>query len=373
MKITNDKIIIDSLSDIKERLQSGFKQIYGNDITLSPNSPDAQMIGLFSQALGEVNECIAYIIQMLDPYLAHGEFLDQRVAYAGLIRKGAEYSNIDGVVLHGTAGVYIPKSTTFKDKNGETWISDYAVSLGDEGSASVSLKSKNTGAFSVKAGAEFELSEIILGLDRAVATQDSVLGADEESDAELLVRFMLSHSINNNDDRSGLKAALLNLKGVRQVEILENYTKATDENGVSPHSINVVILGGDDEEIAQTILRKKIGGCGLDGSTVVKTEYLGVKREVRFERVEQINPKIVLRIKKIDDDSQINTDKIKHALSDKNFNIGEDIYASRLYSDINLTQGFEILSLSIDGGAVKNIGVREMAVILLKDIDVSVE
>lgn len=369
MQITNQGITIDDLFTIKERLENGFKRIYGSDINLSYDTPDGQMIGLFSEALSEVNEILAYIIQMLDPYLAQGEWLDQRVAYAGLLRKTAKFSTANGVTFHGNKGVKIHKNTELKDKKGNFWQTDSEIVLGTNGSAVVNITAKESGEIELKSQSELELSEIILGIDRVVTTQDAKVGSDAESDAELLKRFMLSHAINNNDERMGLEAYLLNLKGVTQCKILENYTSQTDDNGIPPHSINAIVLGGNDIEIAEAILRKKIGGCGIYGSKIVEIDFLNQKRIVNFDRPIIVNPKITITLKRIENYKDINEKDIKKALSEHEFKIGESLYASRLFCIINVVSGFEILAFSIDGLQSKKIEAREIAIILEKDIE----
>lgn len=373
MQITNTGIIIDDLAKIKERLENGFRQIYGNDINLNHDSPDGQMIGIFSEALSEVNQILTYITQMLDPYLAQGEWLDQRVAYAGLLRKQAEFSTANGITFHGNSGVKIPKQTQLEDKNGEIWQTDDDIVLAKDGSAVVSISAKQAGSIELKAQEELELKQIILGVDRVVATQDAKIGSDEESDGELLKRFMLSHSINNNDERLGLEATILNIKGVKQARVLENFTSIQDDNQIPPHSINAIVLGGEDSQIAEAILRKKIGGCGLFGSSSAEIFYLGQNRIVKFDRPTQINPKIKLIVKRTQDYRDINEKEIKKALSTHEFKIGENLYTSRLYCVVNVVDGFEILSLSIDDKASKQIGIREIAVILEKDIEITVQ
>ena len=372
MRVTENRIIIDELEAIKQRLENGFKAIYGEDLELGSSTPDGQMIGLFSEALSEVNQVLNFIVQMLDPYLATGEWLDQRVAYAGLLRKTAQFSTANGVTFHGASGTIIKKGAILKDKSGNLWATDYEITLGNDGSRAVSITSLETGAFILNGQDELEMQEIILGVDRVVATQKSTLGADEESDGDLLLRFMQSHSINNNDERQGLEAYLLTLKGVKQCKVLENYTNQTDANGVAPHSLNAVVLGGDDNAIGKAILKKKIGGCGVQGQTKVEVDFLGQKREVKFDRPTQINPKIVLRLKRTEGATDINTGKIKDLLSEHIFSIGEDVYTSRLYSIINEVKGFEITQFTVNGGQHLVVGVREMCVINKTDIDVAV-
>ena len=372
MRVSENRIIIDELETIKERLENGFKAIYGENLEIGSSTPDGQMIGLFSEALSEVNQVLTFIVQMLDPYLATGEWLDQRVAYAGLLRKTADYSRARGVTIHGASGTIIKKGTILKDKNSDLWATDYEITLGVEGSKAVSITSQETGAFILNEQDELEMQEIILGVDRIVATQNSTLGADEESDGDLLLRFMQSHSINNNDERQGLESYLLNLKGVKQCKVLENYTNQTDANGVEPHSLNAIVVGGDDTAIGEAILKKKIGGCGVQGQTKLEIEFLGAKREVKFDRPTKINPKIVLRLKRTEGATDINTGKIKDLLSEHIFSIGEDVYISRLYSIINDVKGFEVTQFTINGGQSLSVAVREICVINKNDIDLAV-
>ncbi|MGG7074318.1 hypothetical protein U5B43_08720 [Campylobacter sp. 9BO] len=99
-------------------------------------------------------------------------------------------------------------------------------------------------------------------------------------------------------------------------------------------------------------------------------EFLGQKRAVKFDRPSVINPRINLTLKRIKNYRDINEKDIKKVLSSYVFKIGEDLYASRLFCVINVVQGFEILTLTIDGAQSKAIGVREVAEILEKDIEI---
>ncbi|MBE7853899.1 hypothetical protein GC355_21995, partial [Yersinia pestis] len=83
LQITDTGIIIDELTDIHRRLTDGFRQIYGDDINVDADTPDGQMIGLFSQEIANLNQMLAFIVQMLDPYQATGTWLEQRAMYAG--------------------------------------------------------------------------------------------------------------------------------------------------------------------------------------------------------------------------------------------------------------------------------------------------
>ncbi len=80
------------------------------------------------------------------------------------------------------------------------------------------------------------METVIVGVDKAVATQAAREGVEEESDAQLLKRFMRSHSVNNYDDRDGIRAALLALPDVQQASVLENYYHDTDPKNGRPRT-----------------------------------------------------------------------------------------------------------------------------------------
>ena len=83
-----------------------------------------------------------------------------------------------------------------------------------------------------------------------------------------------------------IKSAILkNVQGVVSVAPYENCTNEVDSAGRWPHSIEVVVEGGDATEIAQQILNTKAGGSNTFGS--VETTLHGVYGEdivVRFNR-----------------------------------------------------------------------------------------
>lgn len=363
LQITDSGIEIDDLYTIQNRLVNAFKSIYGDDVNLDSDTPDGQLLGLFSQELANIHQAVSFIVQMLDPYQATGQWLEQRAMYAGLARITASYSYIDDVIFTGTPKTVIPSNSIYIDKNKNKWLTTEQITLNDLGSARVKLRSLELGNFTVNALDEFMSSTIIIGVDKVTANTESYGGADEETDAQLLKRFMLSHSINNYDEKQGIQSALMNIVGVTKCIVYENYTNKTDEKGVPAHSINAVILGGADEKIAEVITKKKIGGCGLFGK--IESSYIleDIARKVYFDRPKKIDinvSMIIVRYKLFND---INTEQIKANLKNLDFEIGENVYASRIISSINLVDGFYIKELKVNNSNIAKIDHREYACI----------
>jgi len=83
-----------------------------------------------------------------------------------------------------------------------------------------------------------------------------------------------------------IKSAILeNVQGVLSVAPYENDTNVVDEMGRWPHSVEIVVDGGDAVEIAQQILNTRAGGISTFGNveTVLHGAY-GEEIVVRFSR-----------------------------------------------------------------------------------------
>lgn len=371
LRISENGIQIDDLYTIQNRLVSAFKSIYGDDVNLDSDTPDGQLLGLFSQELANVHQAVSFIVQMLDPYQATGQWLEQRAMYAGITRITASYSYIDDVIITGTPKTTIPTNSIFIDRSKNKWVSTEEVTLNSNGSARTKFRSLELGNYIINSLEEFTPSTIILGIERVTANSNSYGGVDEETDEQLLNRFMLSHSINNFDDRQGLQSALLNIIGVSKCVVYENFTSNTDEKNIPPHSLNAVVLGGSDEKIAEVITKKKIGGCGLHGQIEITHLQDGLSRKVFFDRPTKIDINVSMVIGRYKSFDDINTAQIQRNLKKLNFNIGENVYASRIISNINLVDGFYIKSLTVNDLNIAEIGYREYAQI--NNVEVLIE
>ena len=107
-----------------------------------------------------------------------------------------------------------------------------------------------------------------------------------ETDREL--RKSYADKIFNRSSRmlESIRSAILqNVQGVTSVAPYENDTNVTDKYGRPPHSIEIVVDGGDAREIAGQILARKSGGISTYGDEEVKIpgEY-GEDITIRFNR-----------------------------------------------------------------------------------------
>ncbi|WP_258248080.1 baseplate J/gp47 family protein [Aggregatibacter actinomycetemcomitans] len=378
-KLIQTGIQIERLSDIITRFEEGFRQIYGQNIDISPDTPDGQMVGLLSQIKMDIEELAENVYRQLDPDVATGAWLEQRVAYAGLMRRAASYSYLRSVVLTGEPLTQLYAGIVVSDPHKVRWVLNANVQLDSNGSARADFRSEELGAFNLAKNTNLTIETVTLGLNAATTLENAEIGVEEETDQQLRERFFISRTKNAQNSADAIQSKIAALPDVKQVKVLENNTKQRDKNGVEPHSLNVIVDGGADNQIAQVIYENKGAGVGLQGGTETTLTINNERRTLRFDRVVSVDVQVSMRCVRYEDFTEVDKDEIKRLLSIQKFEIGQNLSLSRLYSPINQVGGFWVKELKIGrkGQALKAENVivqpRELARILASDITIEVE
>ena len=93
-------------------------------------------------------------------------------------------------------------------------------------------------------------------------------GQDYEDDETFRKRLIMENVARPGPTEPGVKSALMNLNGVKQVGFIDNDKYKTDEYGNPKCSVHIYVLGGNDDEIAKTLIDKCAAGITLAGSIV---------------------------------------------------------------------------------------------------------
>lgn len=110
------------------------------------------------------------------------------------------------------------------------------------------------------------------------------VGKNPETTTELRQRYAAKVFGTSRSMKESVKAALMNLSDVDSVTVYEN-RKDEFVDGMKPHSFEVVIHGGDDIQIAQTILN--VGPIGIDTNGAIEMTVLdseGTPEKIYFNR-----------------------------------------------------------------------------------------
>lgn len=309
--------------EIINQLNAAFQLIYGSDINLESSTPDGQIIGIFTQAVLDLQDLLVQIYNTFDPDNAVGVILDQRVAINGIQRQAGTFTITPITIVTSQAcNLYgLDQNTepvfTVQDNAGNKWLLQTTQLIGGAGTTVADFRAEFPGANLTTPNTITIPVTIVLGVVSVNnPTLYTTLGLDEESDAALKIRRQRSVSLASQGYLAGLIAALENINGLTSVFVYENNTSSTDGDGVPAHSIWVIVSGtATDAEIADAIYTKRNAGCGMKGDTTFTvTQVDGSPFIVRWDTVLTENLFIVFEAFSINGTEVPNLDLIRPGL-----------------------------------------------------------
>lgn len=261
--------------ELVEALTQAFQTIYGADVNLDQSSPDGQLLNIFAQGGIDVRELLMQIYNSFDPDNCSGRILDERCAINNVFRKGGTFTTVPidittnrTVTLKGLDENYNDVNATgytIQDSAGNQFILVSTQTL-QAGTTRVLFRSKDVGAVQTTLNTITIPVTIVLGVVSVNNPVDATEGKDEESDYNLKIRRRQSVSIGSSGYLNGLLATVLQLNGVTDAALYENYTGEVDENETPAHCMWLVVEGGSAADIADAIYRKKSYGCNMRGN-----------------------------------------------------------------------------------------------------------
>lgn len=326
---------VKSLNEIIADLETGFKEIYGEDINLASNSPDGQLINLFAQASIDIRELIQETYVSFDPDQASGVVLDQRVTINNIQRKAGSYTiqPIDIVTdrtvnLQGLdADFNNPDGTgfTIQDDAGNQFILIDSATL-TAGTTTVNFRSKAIGEVTTTVGTITNPVTVVLGVTSVNNSSGALsVGQDEETDAELRVRRQASVANASAGYLNGLLGTVLAIDGVTSARLYENVTNSVDADGIPAHGIWLIAEGGANTEIADAIYSKKSYGANMKGDVEVEiVTDSGAIFTAKFDRPDEENLYIRFDIQKTAPTATFDQSAIKEYIANNlSYDIGQ--------------------------------------------------
>lgn len=351
-----------------------FRDIYGADIYIEPDSKDGVLLSLIAYALHGCNNATIAAWQSFSPVTGMGEGLSRNVKINGITRKAASFSTAD-LLLTGRVGTVIYAGQV-RDSAGNLWELPPTVTLDLHGRATATATCQREGAVSALPGDISQIATPTQGWQSVTNLVAATEGRPVETDAQLRQRQALSVALPSRSVMEGLHGALASLSGVTRVRTLDNDTDEADINGVPAHNIAVVIDGGDSADIANAIAQKKAPGVPTWGTTKENvTDIWGNTKPIYFSRPARVPVYADIKVRPLTGYTTEIGNGVSQAVAAyiNELTIGEVLYCSRLFKPANLSNAeggdtYEILSLEIGVSAselsTKNIEIafNEMAV-----------
>jgi uncharacterized phage protein gp47/JayE len=340
-----------------EELNDEVKSIFGDNFNVSPESTQGQINGVVSESNANLWEIAEAAYDAFNPSAATGVSLSNLVQLNGIERLPATSSRAN-LLLTGTPLTVIPVSSLVSTSDtGQQFSTESEVIIDGGGTTTVFASALIVGDIPAVATTITVIDTPITGWTATNNPVDAIEGREEETDVELRSRRFRSVALPAQAIIDAIFAGVADVDGVTQTTVLENDTNVTDGDGLPPHSFQVVVVGGADEDIANTIWLKKPAGILSFGNTTVQIlDSQDIPHDISFSRPTTVDIFVEVTLTTFDDYPSDGDEQVKQAIVDyangiliegRGFSVSDDVIYTRLYTPINSVPGHEIDDLRI--------------------------
>lgn len=316
-------LILKTTSDILTNYQNLFVEIFGSDLNLDPSTPQGQlMTGLVESDVNTLN-LIQDLANMI-MFGGSGEYLDKwAFNLFRAIRKQGTPSSVN-VTIYGNPRVVVPSGFTVSDGNLNYKI-DSDIEIPSSGEIQATFVCTEITEDVSLANTVNQIVTPVIGVNRVDNLSPSTEAIATESDSSLFQRCLDYGSLSANATLDSLLSEISQLDDVLKINGYEN-TKSSQFlfKGINfePHSFGLVILGGDNEDIAKSMQRLKPPGPTMMGDVEVSipvNNLQGYNKEYnatyRFYRPTNVPLKFSVSIKLFNTSPANYQDLVKTAIS----------------------------------------------------------
>ena len=334
-------IIIQTLMEILAEREEVCRATFGDDFFITGESAVANLQSVDADREFDIQELLLYIASQLDPNQAEGIWLDYICALNNISRYRATKSTIP-ITVTGTVGTAknIGDILIVDGTSDEYYTNNEAFVIGQDGTANVQFQATSWGEITALSTSSFSLKTPSSGITSVAynTAGTAVVGRDTETDEELRSRRTEAVTYTASSILSSIKATVQQLSGVRYINAYENDTMQTVDT-LPAKSFEIVVEGGDDDEIGKAILQKKPAGIQAYGNLIKTVEDDdGNQFKIGFTRPDKVpvDFKIVFvsNIRQTDEWKQNLKNEIVTAF-DTLYTVGESVYSYNLYYILN--------------------------------------
>lgn len=353
-----------TLTDIKDELEAAMRAAFGASIDVSATSNFGQLVGIMAERFAELWEVAEADYNSIDPANASGSRLHAIGAITGTLPNDP-LSSAANMIATGTPGTVLlatriasvvvtgVRFATLADATlgaATAWAATHLYSPGDfvtnagnvyycndggtsagsggpsgtgstivDGTAGWMFVGGGTGyavipAASVDAGAIVALTGTLTNIETPISgwsavnnVADAVLGRGVETDDVYRARRQNELVGASKSVLDAIRTRLLeDVPGVTTAIVFQNATGTTNGDGMPPHSVEALVVGGNAQAIAEAVYVNVAAGIesyGNQTNTVVDSKNGNQSYPVKWSRPNPINVYVDVTITKIPHDA----------------------------------------------------------------------
>jgi uncharacterized phage protein gp47/JayE len=339
------------LQEIKLEMETALQVVFG-DINLEPTSVFGQFVGVMSKIMADWWEGLEDVYLSEYPATAAGVALDNVVTLVGLTRLSAIKTTVT-CQLDGTATTVIPAGSQVSNTNDDLFTLLADVTIPGDGI----FQALEYGAVPAVSNTVINIITPISGWDSVDNMDNGLTGRMEETDSELRLRREISLSVIGAGTVESIKSRIINdIANVVNCAVFENTSDIVDPiSNRPPHSLEIVVSGGDSQEIADLIWQIKPGGIQLynnpsGGQTLIVVDSNGDDQIIYFTRptVVYAHVQVTINTFSAEEDFPLDgVDQIKDAILEyaSTLALGNDIIIQKWYVPVYSIPGLSDVAI----------------------------
>ena len=288
MLVNESGVTPTDLAGYKAELEAGFRSALGEALSIAPDSPQGQIIGILSTGFALQDEAGVSVSNGLSLYQAAGFQLDALGSLVQLDRIRGERSVVDAT-LTGTDGTVLAAGTRALTTDGAVFLLAEGTTIPAAGTVLASFRSEEFGPVPAPAASLTRMGEAVTGWTAITNIAAASLGRLAENDAEYRERYESELLVRGRDGNQYIRAQVLGQEGVQDCRVEDNDTAATitiQTLDIAARSVLVVVDGGSEADIGAAIFRSKPAGTPTVGGTSVQVPHAqGRTRAVNYTKV----------------------------------------------------------------------------------------
>ena len=365
--LTDQGYLAPSYEELLDSVQDDFLRVFPSDLVLTSNSNAGILSRLIAWREYEQIQAQQQVYYSAFVPTATGSALDRLGANVGLPRKVDRPANATLTIV--TDGEYlIEAGTQFETEDGYIFdLTDDVVSVqkGDVWQAVGNAEAEDTGAIT---NVEPNTITVVYNPDESIIsvtnTDKASGGQDYEEDPQYRARLIAENANRPSPTLNGVRSALLNVQGVREVNIVENQFATADKYGNPPYSVHIYCLGGNKQDIADCLISHIAVGVTLTGTVECDAvDAAGNTKQVYFDYATDRPIFVNVKLKtnnewNVDEGS----DYVKETVVDyiNSLEMGDTVYLTRLYPEIYSISGIDDVQITI-GTNKSNLSANDIA------------
>lgn len=350
-----------------EEIVAGFEGQQRANVDPAINTTATSLVGNFNAiyglALAELWELGQAIYDSRDPAAAEDISLDHIGAISGVGRDLKKKSTVTltltldpGATVNAGAVVSVVGVSSVRFVT----LADASNASLTEDDIDVAAEAEQFGPVIAGAGTLTTIESPQSGWTAVTNAEAAVPGRNDEVDEDYRPRRDEELAAVGGSILEAVEADVRKVDDVTSVKGFENTTDVTVD-GMPPHTIEIVALGGDNTAVALAIWNSKAGGIGTHGNTSATiTDSQGVDHAIKFTRPEEVE--IGIRFGGVFDSTYDDTllnpgviQAIREVTSDPDeaayFGVGRTVYLGRILAAGLTAQGVVNLTLNIAAGS----------------------